>query len=51
MQSLHELNLGVPSLRLAIHEGVIRTLSSILLPKNFAAGDQSSSKLFPTAYT
>ncbi|CAK8674525.1 unnamed protein product [Clavelina lepadiformis] len=44
MQSLHELNITVPSLRHSIHEGVLRTLSSVLLPKNFqGAGDQSSS--------
>ena len=42
MHSLHELNLTVPQLRSSIRDGVIRILSSLLLPKNFAAGDQPS---------
>ena len=45
MQALHELNLAVPLLRRSIRDGVIRILSSLLLPKNFAAGDQSSGSL------
>nr|CAB3264065.1 serine/threonine-protein kinase mTOR-like [Phallusia mammillata] len=43
MQALHELNVKTPSLRQTIREGVVKTLSSVFLPKNLASGDQNVS--------